>query len=130
MPYVTPAQFVHRAAHLFFFCFLLSLSNLFDNLRGGDGAHGGLSFSTLVLQTTLGNLQALTVPTAVIELAIGGLLLRFLYFARVEQLAEAEEARTSQVTPSDLSAMPGWPDARMAGCPDGLMPGWPDGLIA
>ena len=78
------------------------------------GVSGSVRPSTLGVKTANGLVVPPLQCDAVIELAIGGLLLRFLYFARVEQLAEAEEARTSQVTPSGLSAMPGWPDARMA----------------
>ena len=98
--------FVHRAAGLFFFCFLLSLSNLLSNFRGNVlEADTEVSMKTLVLQTTLHNSDQLGVPKALIEAVIAGLMVRFLFVSRWEQLREADEVRQSQVTPSDFSVM-------------------------
>ena len=94
-------HFVYRLMYLFLLCFLLSLTNVFTNIEGGDMGE----YSNLFNMLSLGNVDTLKISNALMEFVISGVLVRFLFWARNLQIAESLAARASEVTPADFSVM-------------------------
>eukprot|EP00966_Prymnesium_polylepis_P154304 3562823-Prymnesium_polylepis.1 len=116
-------HFVYRLMCLFLLLFLLSLTNVFTNVEGTDMGDALNLFN----QLSLGNVDVLKVGTApppgfspftlrppplvphpgaqgvqqvsnaIMEFVISGVLVRFLFWARQQQLNETSAARASEV---------------------------------
>ena len=94
-------SFVQRACGVFLLCFLLSLAQLLNNLKGGDMGGDLNPLSAL----SLGNLRRLQISNAVSELVISGVLVHFLFAARRAEIVGSIEARAAEVTPADFSVL-------------------------
>ena len=93
--------FVYRGAHLFLFCFLLSISNTFTFIEGSDMG----SAQTPISSMSLGNADFLKPSCAFMEFVISGVLVYFLYWSRTQQLKESQIAREETCTPADFTVM-------------------------
>ena len=94
-------SFVQRACVVFLLCFLLSLAQLLNNLKGGDMGGDLNPLSAL----SLGNLRRLQISNAISELVISGVLVHFLFAARRAEILGSIEARAAEVTPADFSVL-------------------------
>ena len=94
-------HFTYRWMHVFTLCALLALPGLLANYEGQDMREA----RTLLTALSLGNVDVLLRSGAIMELVVSGALVRFLFWARTKQLAEAVAAREAEVTPADFSVM-------------------------
>ena len=94
-------HFVYRCTYLFLLLALLSLTSVLNNLEGHDMGDK----LSLITALSLGNTDTLRTSDAVLEFVIAGVLIRFLFFARRQQLSETHAARVEQCTPADFTVM-------------------------